>query len=49
MKKYNTPELNVELSSCEDIMFGSDTFVDVGGLWGSESTGETGDSTGAEG
>ena len=46
MKKYNTPELNVELSSCEDIMFGSDTFVDVGGLWPDEATG---DSTGAEG
>ena len=42
MKKYNTPEMSVVLSTKEDIMDLSDTFVDVGGLWGTE---ETGDST----
>ena len=42
MKKYNTPEMSVVLSTKEDIMDLSDTFVDVGGLWPDE---ETGDST----
>lgn len=42
LKKYNTPEMSVIRSSKEDIMDMSDTFVDVGGLWGNE---ETGDST----
>ena len=37
MKKYNSPEITVILSSKEDIMEWSDTFVDVGGLWGSET------------
>lgn len=38
MKKYNSPEMNVELSTREDIMVLSDTFVDVGGLWGTEES-----------
>ena len=40
MKKYNTPEMSVVLSTMEDIMELSDTFVDVGGLWGNEESGE---------
>ena len=40
MKKYNSPEVTVELSTSEDIMVLSDTFVDVGGLWGDEQTEE---------
>jgi len=41
MKKYNTPEMSVVLSAKEDIMEMSDTFVDVGGLWGDEASGST--------
>lgn len=37
MKRYKTPEFKIELSSCEDIMIGSDTFVDVGDLWPDEN------------
>ena len=33
MKKYVVPEFSVAMVSCEDILNGSDTFVDVSGLW----------------
>ena len=41
MKKYNTPKVDVVVTSQDDIMIMSDTFVDVGGLWGSEDQGQT--------
>ncbi len=37
MKKYNSPEMSVIYSSGEGIMEGSDTFIDVGGLWPDEN------------
>ena len=36
---YISPEIEIEVTSKEDVMLLSDTFVDVGGLWGSEGTG----------
>jgi len=37
---YISPEIEIAVTSKEDIMEYSDTFVDVGGLWGSEETGD---------
>ncbi len=34
MKKYISPEIIKIIVSDEDIMNGSDTFIDVGSLWG---------------
>ncbi len=42
MKKiYTQPEFAVNTVSSEDIMNGSDTFIDVGQLWSTSTTGET--------
>ena len=38
MKKYQTPEMELTLVSCEDVLLQSDTFIDVEGLW-DENTG----------
>ncbi len=37
-KFYKGPELEVSFVSSEDIMNGSDTFIDVGHLWGEVET-----------
>ncbi len=37
MKKYITPEIESVPLSNEDIMNGSDTFIDVGTLWSENS------------
>ncbi len=40
-KSYIMPEFAVNAVSSEDIMEGSDTFIDVGHLWSTSTTGET--------
>jgi len=34
--KYITPDVEIQIQSVEDIMEGSDTFIDVGGLFSDE-------------
>ena len=40
-KNYQNPELSVMLTCEDDIMLLSDTFVDVGELWGTDEPTET--------